>query len=76
MSELHPLMIWAAKATNSPTIAGIAAAVGCSESHLRNILANRKEPSLGLAKRLSDYTGGKVRIEAFLRQVAEPEAAE
>lgn len=61
----HPMMRWAAG--NGMTVAEIAAVAACSEWHLRNICAGRKEASLGLAKRLSDLTGGTVPMDAFLR---------
>lgn len=59
---------------NGKTIPEIAAAVSCSEWHLRNIFAGRKEASLGLAKRLSDLSGGSVPMDAFLKPVAPAEA--
>jgi len=49
------------------TVAAVAVAAGCSEWHLRNIFAGRREASLGLAKRLSDVSGGAVPMDAFLR---------
>jgi len=49
-------------------LSAVARAVECSESHLRNIFAGRKEASLGLAKKLSDLSGGSVPMDAFLRQ--------
>lgn len=66
MAATHPLATWAVTASKPRTIAFIAGSAGCSESHLRNIIAGRKEPSLGLAKKLSTLTDGVVPIEAFL----------
>lgn len=65
MSKPHPISRWAER--NGLTISEVAKSAGCSEWHLRNIIAGRKEASLGLAKRLSDLSGGKVRMDAFLR---------
>ena len=59
---------------NGINIPSMATAVDCSESHLRNIFAGRKEASLPLAKRLSDLTGGIVPMDAFLRPAAFSEA--
>ncbi|ARQ01911.1 helix-turn-helix domain-containing protein [Pseudorhodoplanes sinuspersici] len=70
MTESHPMLRWADE--NGKTVADMATAGGCSESHLRNIFAGRKEASLGLAKRLSEFSGGVVPMDAFLR----PEPAE
>ena len=65
MSEPHPMLRWSAGAEMS--IEQLAEAANCSAAHLRNIFAGRKEASLGLAKRLSDISGGTVPMEAFLR---------
>jgi transcriptional regulator with XRE-family HTH domain len=70
MSDKHPILRWAEE--NGRTVPDIAAAAGCSDAHLRNICAGRKEASLGLAKRLSALSGGTVPMDAFLR----PEDAE
>lgn len=69
MSDSHPMLRWADE--NGKTIADMAAAGGCSESHVRNIFAGRKEASLSLAKRLSDFSGGLVPMDAFLRPEVE-----
>lgn len=53
------------------TVTQLAAAAGCSDSHLRNIFAGRKEASLGLAKRLTELSGGAVPMDAFLKPVAD-----
>ena len=59
---------------NGKTVAELATAGGCSVSHLRNIFAGRKEASLGLAKKLSEISGGTVPMDAFLRPVEEARA--
>ena len=71
MSE-HPLARWAE--ANGMTVRQVAGAAECSDAHLRNIFAGRKEASLGLAKRLSDVSGGEVPMEAFLRREVEARA--
>jgi plasmid maintenance system antidote protein VapI len=68
MSE-HPMLRWAA--SNDMSVKQIADAADCSDAHLRNICAGRKEASLGLAKRLSEVSGGAVPMDAFLRPVAD-----
>lgn len=72
MNDSHPLLRWAER--NSKSVADLAAAGSCSESHIRNILAGRKEASLGLAKRLSDFSRGKVPMDAFLLPTDEARA--
>lgn len=67
MSDKHPMLDWVEN--NGTTIAALAVAADCSESHLRNIFAGRKEASLSLAKRLSEYSGSKIPMDAFLRPV-------
>jgi hypothetical protein len=61
----HPMERWAETAGLS--VSALAEAADCSDSHLRNIFAGRKEASLGLAKRLSDLSAGAVPMDAFLR---------
>lgn len=58
--------------SNGMSVDDLADAAECSGAHLRNIFAGRKEASLGLAKRLSEISGGAVPMDAFLR----PETAE
>lgn len=48
----------------------LADAASCSEWHLRNIFAGRKEASLRLAKRLSEVSEGAVPMDAFLKERA------
>lgn len=69
MSEPHPMLRWAE--SNGLSVKQVADAAECSDAHLRNIFAGRKEASLGLAKRLSEVSGGAVPMDAFLRPVAE-----
>lgn len=64
MSE-HPMLRWAK--ANEMSVSQVAEAADCSDAHLRNICAGRKEASLGLAKRLSEVSGGAVPMDAFLR---------
>lgn len=47
--------------------AKLARELGCSESHLSDVINGKKEPSLKFAARLSAITGGVVPIEAFLK---------
>jgi hypothetical protein len=68
MAYDHPMARWAEKKNIS--IADLAKITDCSEAHLRNIFARRKEPSLPLAKMLSDLSKGKVPMHAFLRERA------
>lgn len=69
MSESHPMARWAED--KGMTVAELATAAGCSDSHLRNIFAGRKEASLRLADRLSELSGGSVPANAFLKPVAD-----
>lgn len=68
------MLAWAER--NGKTVPEVAAAGECSESHLRNIFAGRKEASLGLAKRLSEFSGSEVPMDAFLRPAPQPEPVE
>jgi len=54
------------------TVKELAEAADCSDAHLRNIFAGRKDASLRLASRLSDLSGGVVPMGAFLK----PESSE
>lgn len=74
MSDSHPMAAWGER--NGITVPQIAASAGCSVGHLRNIFAGRKEASLGLAKRLSELSGGEVPMDAFLRPETAPVVAE
>ena len=70
MSREHPIAIWA-KANEMP-LKALANAAGCSEAHLRNLIAGRKDASLRLARRLTELSGGKVPMDSFIKP---PEAA-
>ena len=65
MSEPHPMLRWVE--ANGMTVGELALAAECSDAHLRNLFAGRKEASLSLAKRLSDISGGSVPMDAFLK---------
>lgn len=59
------MLRWAEE--NGTSVKQMAEAAGCSDAHMRNIFAGRREASLRMAKRLSDLSGGKVPMDAFLR---------
>jgi len=61
----HPLLAWADR--KGMTVGEVAEAANCSEWHLRNICAGRKDASLRLAKRLSEVSNGRVPMDAFLK---------
>ena len=48
------------------TVKQLAEAAKCSDAHLRNIFAGRREASLKTASRLSALSGGAVPMEAFV----------
>jgi transcriptional regulator with XRE-family HTH domain len=52
------------------TIKDFADEVGCSPSHVRNMIAGRKQPSLKLLQRMAATTRGRVNHRTF------PKAAE
>jgi plasmid maintenance system antidote protein VapI len=56
----HPLKAWI-DANSSQ--AQFARSVECSESHLSDLLAGKKRPSLDLALRMSRETGGAVSVD-------------
>ena len=62
---IHPMRAWSE--ASEMTVKELALAAGCSDSHIRNIFAGRKEASLGLAHRLSVLSKGKVPLAAFVR---------
>lgn len=69
MRDSHPLAQWI---DNNATRADFARDVKCSISHLNNILARRKRPSLDLLDRMSERTDGMIGAEAFkYREAAE-----
>jgi hypothetical protein len=47
------------------TYAAAALAIGCSESHLKNIVARRRTPSVRLLRRITDETGLRIGLDAF-----------
>jgi transcriptional regulator with XRE-family HTH domain len=59
----HPLQAWIAKNTSQ---ARFAEAAGLSEPYLSEILSGKKTPSLNMAVKLSEATGGVVPIMAFV----------
>ena len=63
------MLRWAGE--NGKTVKELAEIAGVSDSHLRNILAGRREAKLSVAKRLSEFSGGAVPMDAFLRPEAE-----
>lgn len=63
------MLRWAEE--NGMTVRQLAEAADCSGAHLRNVFAGRREASLGLAKRLSELSRGKVPMDAFLRPESE-----
>lgn len=65
MDTKHPLAGWMEK-HKEISQAKLASDSGCSEPHLSLILKGERGVSMKLAKRLSDATGGEVRIEDFL----------
>ena len=65
MNDSHPMLRWAEE--NGKTVRELAEVAGCSDSHLRNILAGRREAKLSGAKRLSEFSGGAVPMDAFVR---------
>jgi transcriptional regulator with XRE-family HTH domain len=60
--DQHPLARWIGRHS---TQADFARDVGCSESHLANLIAGRKRPSINLLDRIIARTKGRVGIAAF-----------
>ena len=73
MDTKHPLAVWM-DGHKEISQSKLAADSGCSEPHLSLILKGERGVSMKLAKRLSDATGGEVRIEDFLMGVEIDEA--
>jgi plasmid maintenance system antidote protein VapI len=65
----HIMLRW--MQVHGKTVDDIAVLAECTPSHIRNLLAGRKDASLSLAKRLSDISGGVVPMDAFLAEAAE-----
>jgi len=63
------MMRWAER--NGVTLVELAKVAGCTQGHLSNIFSGKRGVSLALAKRLSEMSGGRVKMDAFLRS---PEA--
>ena len=57
------------------TQAKFAREVRCSESHLSLILKGERGISLGLAKRISEATGGAIAVENLPHEAAQESAA-
>jgi hypothetical protein len=47
------------------TYTAAAVVIGCSESHLKNIVARRRMPSVRLLRRITDRTGLRIGLDAF-----------
>jgi transcriptional regulator with XRE-family HTH domain len=62
MDEMHPLEVWIAANSTRPEFAR---AVECSESHLTNIIAGRRRPSIDLLARIRERTSGAIDLEVF-----------
>lgn len=67
-TQLHPLSEWIDR---NSTLDEFADSIGCSRSHLTNILAGRKRPSVDLLSRISAETLGEFGLDAFAREAAE-----
>ncbi len=64
MESPHELKSWIGANT---TQARFAREVGCSEAYLCEILKGRKQPSMGLAAKMSAATSYAVPLSAFVR---------
>lgn len=62
MISPHPLKTWIERNT---TQAKFARAVGCSESHLSDVLKGKKRVSLDLAYRIARETNNAVSVDAI-----------
>jgi transcriptional regulator with XRE-family HTH domain len=65
MDTKHPLAVWM-DGHKEISQAKLASDCRCSEPHLSLILKGERGVSMKLAKRLSEATGGAVRIEDFV----------
>lgn len=65
--KLHSLARWIGRRS---TKRDFARRLECSESHLNNILAGRKQPSLRLADRIAQETNGRFGIATFRQMEA------
>ncbi len=59
---LHPLAKWIERHS---TPAEFARDIGCTRSHLYNLIAGRKQPSVALLGRIVEKTNGRVGLSAF-----------
>lgn len=55
----------------NPTQAAFARKVQCSESHLSLVLKGVRGVSFGLAKRISEATGGEIPVEVLPHEAVE-----
>lgn len=62
--DQHPLSAWI---ENHTTRGEFARAIGCSESHLSNILARRKRPSVDLLASIAKATQNHYGLSDFAR---------
>jgi len=72
MDRIHPLRAW--RLERRKTLAGLAARVGVTPSHLSEIERGLNQPSMNLAAKLSRATGGEVQVGDFVRQPARASA--
>ena len=63
--EQHIMLRW--MEIHGKSVDEVAAAARCTAPFIRNILAGRRQPSLPVAKKLSDMTGGIVPMDAFIK---------
>lgn len=62
MDSPHPLATWIDRHS---TLDDFAQKIRCSPSHVRNIIARRKRPSIDLLHRIVQSTKGRVNLAAF-----------
>lgn len=62
MDEAHPLEAWIER---NATRTEFARDVECSGSHLTNIIAGRRRPSIDLLARIIRRTRGEIDVDAF-----------
>ena len=64
MSTKHPLAAWI-DSQEEISQAQFAKMSGCSEGHLSQIIAGKRGVSLKTARKISDATGGAVKVDDF-----------
>ena len=64
--DKHPLAAWIEKRPDVSQ-AKLAADADCSEPHLSLVLQRKRGVSMKLARRLSNATGGAVKVEDFVQ---------